>query len=82
MPFWSLAAGDINKDGKNDLLYGNGTGVAFMTQNANGSAFNLWQTNDYVFSQRSNFVDFNNDGNFKNDGFIDLPHFELIRGDS
>lgn len=68
MPTWSVAAGDIDKDGKNDLLYGNGSGVAFMKQNAAGTGFTLMQGTEYVFSQRSNFIDLNNDGNL--DAFV------------
>lgn len=61
-PFWSIAAGDINADGYNDLLYGDGNGVSFMIANSNGTAYNEFVINEYIFSQRSNFVDINNDG--------------------
>jgi ASPIC and UnbV/FG-GAP-like repeat/Secretion system C-terminal sorting domain len=67
-PFWSIAAGDINADGYNDLLYGDGNGVSFMIANSNGTAYNEFSINEYVFSQRSNFVDVNNDGNL--DAFV------------
>jgi ASPIC and UnbV/Secretion system C-terminal sorting domain/FG-GAP-like repeat len=63
MPTWSLAAGDYNKDGYNDLIYGNGQGVAFMKSNATGTAYSLFAPTQYVFSQRTNFIDINNDGN-------------------
>jgi len=68
LPTWSLAAGDYNKDGINDLLYGNGSGVTFMKSNATGTAFTEVSTPEYVFSQRSNFIDINNDGNL--DAFV------------
>ncbi|MBT8274128.1 MAG: VCBS repeat-containing protein [Bacteroidia bacterium] len=61
-PSWSLAAGDIDNNGYNDLLYGGGSGVTFMIANSDGTAFTESSGSTYVFSQRSNFVDFNNDG--------------------
>ncbi|MBT8265701.1 MAG: VCBS repeat-containing protein [Bacteroidia bacterium] len=79
-PSWSFAAGDLNADGYNDLLYGSGSGVTFMTtivdpENLNNgdafddvSGFTETSGNQYVFSQRSNFVDINNDGSL--DAFV------------
>lgn len=67
-PSWSIAAGDIDKDGFNDLIYGAGQGVAFMKQNSTQTGFNLMSTPEYVFSQRTNFVDINNDGHL--DAFV------------
>lgn len=67
-PSWSMAIGDIDKNGFNDLLYGGGSGVTFMYANSNGTGFTEISGPDYVFSQRSNFVDINNDGNL--DAFV------------
>ena len=79
-PSWSLAAGDFNADGYNDLLYGNGSGVTFMRTIVdegnvdNGDAFDdvsgftELSSSEYVFSQRSNFADINNDGHL--DAFV------------
>ncbi|HLP55355.1 MAG TPA: FG-GAP-like repeat-containing protein [Fluviicola sp.] len=61
-PDWSMAVGDIDKNGFNDLLYGSGGGVTFMKANATGTAYTEVSFNEYVFSQRTNFVDINNDG--------------------
>ena len=65
LPGWSLAAGDFNADGYNDLLYGSSYGVSFMISEFNGAnlSYNTVAGPQYVFSQRSNFVDINNDGN-------------------
>lgn len=67
-PNWSLAAGDYDRNGYNDLLYGGGNGVSFMKANNNGTAYTEISGSDYVFSQRSNFVDINNDGHL--DAFV------------
>ncbi|WP_299519735.1 FG-GAP-like repeat-containing protein [Winogradskyella sp.] len=68
LPTWSLAAGDFDGNGYNDLLYGSGTGVTFMKANATGTGYTEISTGEFVFSQRSNFVDINNDGNL--DAFV------------
>ena len=71
MPDWSMSAGDYDKNGYNDLLYGNGNGFSIMMANEDGTAFDeILNSPDgfYVFSQRSNFVDINNDGNL--DAFV------------
>jgi len=65
---WSMAAGDFDKNGYNDLLYGGGSGVTFMQANSDGTAFTEISGSEYVFSQRSNFIDINNDGNL--DAFV------------
>ncbi len=79
-PSWSLAAGDLDANGYNDLLYGAGSGVTIMTAVVdagnldNGipfddvTTFSEYSTSSYVFSQRSNFADINNDGNL--DAFV------------
>jgi len=67
-PGWSLAAGDFDGNGYNDLLYGGGSGVTFMQANSDGTSYTEISGGEYVFSQRSNFVDINNDGNL--DAFV------------
>lgn len=67
-PSWSLAAGDIDANGYLDLLYGGGQGVTFMYANADGTGFTEVSGSQYVFSQRSNFIDINNDGHL--DAFV------------
>lgn len=68
LPSWSLAAGDFDDNGFTDLLYGGGGGVTFMKANATGTAFTEITFPQFVFSQRSNFIDINNDGNL--DAFV------------
>ena len=62
LPTWSIAAGDYNKDGYNDLLYGSGNGLTLMRSNSTGTAFTKYNPGDYIFCQRTNFIDINNDG--------------------
>jgi hypothetical protein len=62
LPTWSLSAGDLNKDGYNDLVYGGGQGVTIMRSMNNATVFEETSGPEYVFSQRSNFIDLNNDG--------------------
>lgn len=63
LPYWSMAAGDYNKDGYNDIVLGNGSGATILTSNSNGTAFTTYTPGQYIFSQRTNFSDLNNDGN-------------------
>lgn len=68
MPSWSIAAGDLDGNGYNDLLYGGGSGVTFKIANEDGTAYSQITSSSYIFSQRTNFVDINNDGHL--DAFI------------
>ncbi|WP_431132924.1 FG-GAP-like repeat-containing protein [Psychroserpens mesophilus] len=68
LPSWSLAAADYNRDGYTDLLYGAGNGVTFMRSDGTGNGFTEVSGSQDVFSQRSNFVDINNDGHL--DAFV------------
>jgi hypothetical protein len=63
LPNWSLAAGDVTKSGFNSLIYGNGSGNSIMVANSTGTGFAKWEVSNYIFAQRTNFVDINNDGN-------------------
>ncbi len=95
-PSWSLAAGDISGNGYLDLVYGGGNGVTFMMANDNGTMFTEVTGPQYVFSQRTNFVDINNDGHldafvchdvqpnvyYLNDGTGNLSFFQGGLGDT
>jgi hypothetical protein len=63
MPSWSIAAGDYNRDGYNDLLLGSSNGLTFWKSNNTGTAYTSITPGEYIFCQRTNFVDINNDGN-------------------
>jgi hypothetical protein len=67
-PTWSICAGDIDRNGYNDLLFGNGTRVSFCYANADGTAYTEDPHPEYIFSQRSTFADIDNDGNL--DAFV------------
>jgi len=68
LPSWSLAAGDLTGNGLNDLLYGGGAAVTFMIANDEGTEYTEVSFPQYVFSQRTNFIDLNNDGHL--DAFV------------
>ena len=65
---WSLCAGDLDGNGFKDLMYGGGYGVSFMFATDDGAGFLERSGPEYVFSQRSNMVDINNDGHL--DAFV------------
>lgn len=90
MPNWSMAAGDYNKDGYNDLVLGNGSGLSILRSNNIGTAFTGITPGQYIFCQRTNFADLNKDGNldifschdinenvyYLNDGNANLTYFQ------
>lgn len=62
MPYWSIAAGDCNKDGFNDLVLGANDGLSVWRSNSTGTAYTNFTPGNYIFCQRTNFTDLNNDG--------------------
>jgi hypothetical protein len=68
-PSWSFAAGDLDGNGWNDMIYGGGSGATIMFANSDGTGFNQFNfpDNPYIFCQRTNMVDLENDGDL--DGF-------------
>ncbi len=63
MPGWSMAAGDYNRDGYNDLILGSGQALSVWKSNSAGTAYTSYSPGDYIFCQRTNFADLNGDGN-------------------
>ncbi|MCO5273394.1 MAG: FG-GAP-like repeat-containing protein [Flavobacteriales bacterium] len=61
LPNWSICAGDLDANGYNDLVYA-GSGLTFMMANATGTGYTVINQPEYIFCQRSNLVDINNDG--------------------
>ena len=68
VPDWSIAAGDIDGNGYNDLCFGGGSRVSFMKANATGTAYTETQHPEFIFSQRTTFADIDNDGHL--DAFV------------
>jgi hypothetical protein len=62
-PSWSIAAGDFDKNGYNDLVFGSGSRVAVIKANSTGTGYTEIAYPQSIFTQRTNFVDINNDGN-------------------
>ena len=68
VPNWSIAAGDLDENGYNDLVLGNGQRVSFLMANVNGSDYTETTFPEFIFSQRSNMADIDNDGSL--DAFV------------
>jgi hypothetical protein len=62
LPSWSIAAGDYDNNGYNDLIYGSGSGVTFLKANSTGTGYITDRKTQSYLVQRTNFVDINNDG--------------------
>lgn len=62
LPSWSIAAGDYDNNGYNDLIYGSGSGVTFLKANATGTGYTTDRKTQNYLVQRTNFIDINNDG--------------------
>jgi hypothetical protein len=62
-PGWSIAAGDYDRNGFNDLALGNSSRLSLATANSTGTGYTILEYPQSIFSQRTNFVDINNDGN-------------------
>lgn len=61
-PSWSIAAGDFDDNGFNDLVFGGGSRLTVI-KNTGGTAFTEVSYPQNIFTQRTNFVDIDNDGN-------------------
>jgi hypothetical protein len=60
---WSMAAGDYDRNGYNDIVYGNSDGAHVVKANSTGTGYSVAATSNSIFTQRTNFADFDNDGN-------------------
>ncbi len=67
-PGWSIAAGDLNNDGFNDLVMGDGDAVSFVMAINGGTDYQEQAIPEYIFSQRSTLADIDNDGDL--DAFV------------
>lgn len=61
-PSWSIAGGDMDNDGFTDLIYGGGSGASIIMSNPTGTGYTHFAGGQYIFSQRTNVVDVNEDG--------------------
>ena len=68
IPNWSIAAGDIDENGYTDFVLGYGNAVSFLFANNDGTDYTEIPFPQYIFSQRSNMVDIDNDGDL--DAFV------------
>lgn len=59
---WSFCAADVDENGYTDMLYGGSSGATFMFANSTGTGFTEFSPPNFIFCQRTNFVDINADG--------------------
>lgn len=67
LPQWSICAGDLDRDGNVELLFGGGAAVSILS-NTNGEAYVEKVLPNRIFSQRSTMIDINGDGHL--DAFV------------
>jgi len=72
-PSWSACAGDLNGDGHMDIMCGSGSNASFLLSSADGMSYTENELPEYLFSQRTNIIDIDNDG--------DLDAFACHDGD-
>ncbi len=67
-PSWSICAGDLDGNGYNDLLFGDGNAVSFVMAGNDGASYMETALPSFIFSQRSTMADIDNDGHL--DAFV------------
>ncbi len=80
-PDWSIAAGDIDANGYTDLVFGNGSRVSVVKANAVGTGYTFQTYPQNIFTQRTNFVDIDNDGNLDLFACHDVAQSHSYRND-
>ncbi|HMI06598.1 MAG TPA: FG-GAP-like repeat-containing protein, partial [Flavobacterium sp.] len=91
-PGWSIAAGDYDRNGFNDLILGGSDRTSVLKANDTGTGFtqlvhttesnpNVNNFNRYIFSQRNNFIDIDNDGNLDVFACHDVDQNHIYRND-
>jgi len=80
-PNWSIAAGDFDKNGFNDLALGNGSRVSVVKAASDGAGYTIVEYPQNIFTQRTNFVDINNDGNLDLWACHDVAQSHAYRND-
>ena len=78
-PDWSIAAGDIDANGLNDLVFGNGSRISVIKATGTGFTYVTYPQN--IFSQRTNFIDVNNDGDLDLFACHDVDQNHAYRND-
>jgi hypothetical protein len=59
---WSIAAADYDRNGFSDIVLGNGSRVTLLKASDDGTTYSIVTYPQNIFTQRTNFVDINNDG--------------------
>jgi hypothetical protein len=80
-PSWSISAGDFDKNGFNDLVFGSSSRLAVIQANSTGTGYNEISYPQNIFTQRTNFVDINNDGNLDLWACHDVAQSHAYRND-
>lgn len=80
-PNWSITAGDIDGNGYNDLMLGGGQRVSFVYANDDGTSYSEVNIDDYIFTQRTNLVDIDNDGHLDAFACHDVDQSHPFRND-
>lgn len=80
-PGWSIAAGDFDKNGFNDLVFGSSSRLAVIQANSTGTGYTEISYPQNIFTQRTNFVDINNDGNLDLWACHDVAQSHAYRND-
>ena len=68
IPFWSIAVGDLDANGFNDMILGDQSAVSFVYADNNGSFYREDYRSEFIIPQRSSIADIDNDGDL--DAFI------------
>ncbi len=80
-PGTAIAAGDMDNNGYTDLLFGGGAATILIASD-DGSTFQEWSSETYLFVQRTNMADIDNDGFL--DGFychdVGINHYYFSDG--